>query len=185
MYTHNATTRAAAAAAGLYYYYRYSASPLRHDSLSTISILQYIWPSEFFLSTAMLPIAAAHRPLSRRRRQPCAFSWRSRLCSCRVSVKLHVRPRSSFAKCLPLVCQSCPPPPPSLLPPSRNSRTASFCVLCLVFAALISAQTCPGRPLDAVIVQPTALHTATMIFLHGLGDSGHGWSQAGEVIGRG
>lgn len=62
--------------------------------------------------------------------------------------------------------------------PSGHSRSASLCFLFLACAASISAQTCPGRPLDAVIVQPTAPHTATMIFLHGLGDSGHGWSQA-------
>lgn len=29
-----------------------------------------------------------------------------------------------------------------------------------------------------VIVQATAKHTATLIFLHGLGDTGHGWIQA-------
>ncbi len=69
-------------------------------------------------------------------------------------------------------------PLPMPLPSSGLLRAASCCFLCLAFAAFISAQTCPGRPLDAVTVQPTAPHTATMIFLHGLGDSGHGWSQA-------
>uniref|UniRef100_A0A0N5AL58 palmitoyl-protein hydrolase n=1 Tax=Syphacia muris TaxID=451379 RepID=A0A0N5AL58_9BILA len=29
---------------------------------------------------------------------------------------------------------------------------------------------------DPVIIPPTAAHTATVIFLHGLGDTGHGWS---------
>ncbi len=145
------------------------------------------WPMEFFLSTAMTPIAAAHRPLSHRRRQPLRILWAesfmflSRFCQSSSSTALFLRKMSSTG--MPVLSPFTPLP--SLLPPSRNSRTASFCVLCLVFAALISAQTCPGRPLDAVIVQPTALHTATMIFLHGLGDSGHGWSQAGEVIGRG
>ena len=76
---------------------------------------------------------------------------------------------------LPPCCTS-----PSHHPPPGRSCTASFCFLCLALSAFISAQTCPGRPLDAVIVQPTAPHTATMIFLHGLGDSGHGWSQAGR-----
>lgn len=69
-------------------------------------------------------------------------------------------------------------PFPSPVPPSGSHVTAALFVLCLAFATFTSAQTCPGRPLDAVIVQPTAPHTATMIFLHGLGDSGHGWSQA-------
>ena len=34
-----------------------------------------------------------------------------------------------------------------------------------------------------VIVQPKECHTATLIFLHGLGDSGHGWaSTIGEIV---
>ncbi|KXJ21515.1 acyl-protein thioesterase 1 [Exaiptasia diaphana] len=33
-----------------------------------------------------------------------------------------------------------------------------------------------------VIIRSTAQHTATVIFLHGLGDTGHGWSQAFEMI---
>ncbi|KAI9508904.1 Phospholipase/carboxylesterase [Russula earlei] len=33
-----------------------------------------------------------------------------------------------------------------------------------------------SAPLKSLIFSPTAKHTATVIFLHGLGDSGHGWS---------
>ena len=31
---------------------------------------------------------------------------------------------------------------------------------------------------SAVIFQPTVRHTATMIFMHGLGDTGHGWAES-------
>lgn len=36
----------------------------------------------------------------------------------------------------------------------------------------------------AAVVKPKAAHTATMIFLHGLGDSGHGWRDACEYWAR-
>ncbi|KAJ7326562.1 acyl-protein thioesterase [Desmophyllum pertusum] len=36
--------------------------------------------------------------------------------------------------------------------------------------------------LHPVIVQATAKHTASLIFLHGLGDTGHGWSAGFEEI---
>ncbi|KAI8825327.1 Phospholipase/carboxylesterase/thioesterase [Chytriomyces cf. hyalinus JEL632] len=36
--------------------------------------------------------------------------------------------------------------------------------------------------LQSIVVQATKPHTATFIFLHGLGDSGHGWSQLGEML---
>ncbi|KAJ3409901.1 hypothetical protein HDU80_007916 [Chytriomyces hyalinus] len=36
--------------------------------------------------------------------------------------------------------------------------------------------------LQSIVVQATKPHTATVIFLHGLGDSGHGWSQLGETL---
>ena len=29
---------------------------------------------------------------------------------------------------------------------------------------------------DPVVVAPSGKHTATVIFLHGLGDTGHGWA---------
>ena len=29
---------------------------------------------------------------------------------------------------------------------------------------------------DPVVVSPSAKHTASLIFLHGLGDTGHGWA---------
>ncbi|KAI0293582.1 Phospholipase/carboxylesterase [Russula brevipes] len=35
-------------------------------------------------------------------------------------------------------------------------------------------------PLKSLILNPTAKHTATVIFLHGLGDTGHGWSEPVE-----
>ncbi|KAK3889451.1 hypothetical protein Pcinc_006559 [Petrolisthes cinctipes] len=34
-----------------------------------------------------------------------------------------------------------------------------------------------------VVVNATAKHTATIIFLHGLGDTGHGWASAMAAIG--
>jgi hypothetical protein len=76
---------------------------------------------------------------------------------------------------LPSPLRFFPPSPPR---PSGLLHKAACCLFCFAFAAFTSSQSCPGRHLDAVIVEPTAPHTATMIFLHGLGDSGHGWSQA-------
>lgn len=35
--------------------------------------------------------------------------------------------------------------------------------------------------LKALIVNPVKKHTATVIFVHGLGDSGLGWQSAAEV----
>jgi hypothetical protein len=35
--------------------------------------------------------------------------------------------------------------------------------------------------LKAVTIAPAAKHTATVIFVHGLGDSGHGWKPVGDV----
>lgn len=34
----------------------------------------------------------------------------------------------------------------------------------------------------SVILKPTVKHTASVIFLHGLGDTGHGWSAAFQSI---
>ncbi|KZV76463.1 Phospholipase/carboxylesterase [Peniophora sp. CONT] len=42
----------------------------------------------------------------------------------------------------------------------------------------------PFPPLDAIRLQPTAPHTATVIFLHGLGDSGHGWQPLAKMLSR-
>ncbi|CDH60464.1 phospholipase carboxylesterase [Lichtheimia corymbifera JMRC:FSU:9682] len=39
-----------------------------------------------------------------------------------------------------------------------------------------------AQPLRTVVVNPTAKHTATVIFLHGLGDSGVGWLFLTETI---
>jgi hypothetical protein len=36
--------------------------------------------------------------------------------------------------------------------------------------------------LEAVIIAPVAKHTATVIFVHGLDDSGHGWKPVGDVL---
>lgn len=36
--------------------------------------------------------------------------------------------------------------------------------------------------LRAVTINPTQKHTATVLFLHGLGDQGHGWSQVGQMF---
>jgi len=35
---------------------------------------------------------------------------------------------------------------------------------------------------DPVVVSPSAKHTATLIFLHGLGDTGHGWASSIAAI---
>jgi hypothetical protein len=44
-----------------------------------------------------------------------------------------------------------------------------------------SASEPPGMPMRAPLVFPAAgRHTATVIFFHGLGDTGHGWSSAVE-----
>ena len=44
----------------------------------------------------------------------------------------------------------------------------------------ISAKPTPAKPVssmpDPVVVSPSAKHTASLIFLHGLGDTGHGWA---------
>lgn len=36
--------------------------------------------------------------------------------------------------------------------------------------------------MNSVIINATSKHTATVIFLHGLGDTGHGWSQMFQMI---
>jgi hypothetical protein len=74
--------------------------------------------------------------------------------------------------------------------PFLRSRTASL----LLFASLIALLTVLRRssPLEeptmsaatllkAVTIAPAAKHTATVIFVHGLGDSGHGWKPVGDV----
>ena len=33
-----------------------------------------------------------------------------------------------------------------------------------------------------VVLEPKGDHTATVIFLHGLGDTGHGWKDVGEML---
>ena len=38
-----------------------------------------------------------------------------------------------------------------------------------------------SRP-PSVILNPKSRHTATLIFLHGLGDTGHGWAAAMNSI---
>lgn len=38
--------------------------------------------------------------------------------------------------------------------------------------------------LQSVVIQPSSTHTATLIFLHGLGDSGHGWSPVMRMISK-
>jgi hypothetical protein len=35
--------------------------------------------------------------------------------------------------------------------------------------------------LEVVTIAPVAKHTATVIFIHGLGDSDHGWKPVGDV----
>ncbi|KAF9583182.1 hypothetical protein BGW38_010078 [Lunasporangiospora selenospora] len=39
------------------------------------------------------------------------------------------------------------------------------------------------KPLTTIIQEPTAKHTATVIILHGFGDSGAGWAPVGEQLG--
>lgn len=38
--------------------------------------------------------------------------------------------------------------------------------------------------LGSVIISPTSPHTATVIFMHGLGDSGHGWAPVMRMLAR-
>jgi predicted esterase len=38
--------------------------------------------------------------------------------------------------------------------------------------------------IPSVVIQPSAAHTATLIFLHGLGDSGHGWTSVMRLLSR-
>ena len=39
-----------------------------------------------------------------------------------------------------------------------------------------SAQSLLAKMPENVVVAPSGKHTATVIFLHGLGDTGHGWA---------
>ncbi|KAI9138474.1 Phospholipase/carboxylesterase/thioesterase [Paraphysoderma sedebokerense] len=39
-----------------------------------------------------------------------------------------------------------------------------------------------AKILDAVVHQAKSKHTATVIFCHGLGDSGHGWAPVGQML---
>ncbi len=38
--------------------------------------------------------------------------------------------------------------------------------------------------LPSIVIQPTVAHSATVIFLHGLGDSGHGWAPVMRMLSR-
>ena len=40
----------------------------------------------------------------------------------------------------------------------------------------VSAETLLNRMTEPVVVAPSGKHTATIIFLLGLGDTGHGWA---------
>jgi hypothetical protein len=42
-------------------------------------------------------------------------------------------------------------------------------------------QNMASAALKALVVNPVKKHTATVIFVHGLGDSGLGWQSAAEV----
>ena len=39
-------------------------------------------------------------------------------------------------------------------------------------------------PLKTLVVNATAKHTATVLFVHGLGDSGYGWEPVAQMLGR-
>ncbi|KAI6039825.1 Alpha/Beta hydrolase protein [Pisolithus marmoratus] len=41
-----------------------------------------------------------------------------------------------------------------------------------------------AEPYPAIVVPAVEKHTATIIFVHGLGDSGHGWKAAAETLGK-
>ena len=47
---------------------------------------------------------------------------------------------------------------------------------------LPKVETTMTTKLAFVSIKPTARHTASVIFLHGLGDSGHGWSEVGQML---
>ncbi|XP_065179583.1 acyl-protein thioesterase 1-like [Sycon ciliatum] len=55
--------------------------------------------------------------------------------------------------------------------PTRSRHTSSS-----------SANTHSRMPSKPVIVEPKGKHSATLIFLHGLGDTGHGWSESFRTI---
>ena len=46
----------------------------------------------------------------------------------------------------------------------------------------VSAETLLNRMTEPVVVAPSGKHTATIIFLHGLGDTGHGWASLLNTI---
>lgn len=54
-------------------------------------------------------------------------------------------------------------------------------LLCLAWTAFgLAGEGMPNLPV--VIAPMGGIHTATLIFLHGLGDSGHGWSSSLRVL---
>ena len=38
------------------------------------------------------------------------------------------------------------------------------------------------QPLKYLVVKPTKAHTSTVIFLHGLGDTGDGWKPVADML---
>ncbi|KAK8843957.1 acyl-protein thioesterase 1 [Kwoniella newhampshirensis] len=71
---------------------------------------------------------------------------------------------------------------------------ACFCLLPLLYIStrsrhLIDTQSSPVQAMSAAIaplkhlkVAPNGAHTATVIFLHGLGDTGHGWLPVAKML---
>lgn len=54
-----------------------------------------------------------------------------------------------------------------------------FSVIIFFSLAFIFLRSTSFSSMNAVVIKPLAKHNATLIFLHGLGDSGHGWSELG------
>ncbi|KAJ3300725.1 hypothetical protein HK104_006023 [Borealophlyctis nickersoniae] len=46
----------------------------------------------------------------------------------------------------------------------------------------LQTDTMSGALLRSIVLPPKSTHTATVIFLHGLGDSGHGWAPVGKML---
>ncbi|KAL1734394.1 Phospholipase/Carboxylesterase-domain-containing protein [Schizophyllum commune] len=48
----------------------------------------------------------------------------------------------------------------------------------------ITSEMASLTPLKTLVVNATAKHTATVLFVHGLGDSGYGWEPVAQMLGR-
>lgn len=68
---------------------------------------------------------------------------------------------------------------------SSPPHLAALIALLLLFLAFLrtataDTNTMPVRQMQPLLFEAVSKHSATVIFLHGLGDSGHGWASAVE-----